>query len=338
MQIRENVSLLPFNTFGIDAATRYFSAFSNVDELSELSSFNLQPSTEKLILGGGSNLLFTKNYDGLILKNEIKGIELLHEDNDYVYVKAGAGEVWHQFVLHCINHNWAGVENLSLIPGNIGATPIQNIGAYGVELDDVFWSLEAFHLKERRIVTFTSSDCGFGYRDSVFKNRYKNEFAILSVTFQLKKRPVFHTSYGAINDELEKMGVKELNIKAISQAVINIRSSKLAEPKEIGNAGSFFKNPEITAARHEELKLKFPGIIAYPLPDGNAKLAAGWMIEQCGWKGYRKGDAGCHAKQALILVNYGHATGKEIYDLSEEILQSVKNKFGVLLEREVNII
>lgn len=338
MQIRENVSLLPFNTFGIDAATRYFSAFSNVDDLFELSAFSPQPSTQKFILGGGSNLLFTKNYDGLILKNEIKGIELLHEDNDYVYVKAGAGEVWHQFVIYCINHNWAGIENLSLIPGNVGASPIQNIGAYGVELDDVFWSLEAFHLKEKKIVTFTSSDCEFGYRDSVFKNRYKNEFAILSVTFQLKKRPVFHTSYGAINDELEKMGVKELNIKAISRAVINIRSSKLAEPKEIGNAGSFFKNPEVTAAKLEELKLKFPGIIAYPLPDGNAKLAAGWMIEQCGWKGYRKGDAGCHAKQALILVNYGHATGKEIYDLSEEILQSVKNKFGVTLEREVNII
>lgn len=332
----ENFPLRQYNTFGIDTTARYFTGFSTAEELLELTTQYLQLPT--LILGGGSNILFTKDYNGLILKNEIRGIELLHEDEDYIYVKAGAGEVWHQFVLYCIGHNWAGVENLSLIPGNVGASPIQNIGAYGVELDDVFWSLEAFHLKEKKLVTFTRSDCEFGYRDSVFKNKYKNQFAILSVTFQLKKRPVFHTSYGAIDEELEKMGVKEPNIKAISQAVINIRSSKLADPKVIGNAGSFFKNPEVTAAKHEELRSKFPGIIAYPLTDGNVKIAAGWMIEQCGWKGYRKGDAGCHAKQALVLVNYGHATGKEIYDLSEEILQSVKEKFGVLLEREVNIL
>jgi UDP-N-acetylmuramate dehydrogenase len=290
-------------------------------------------------LGGGSNILFTKDYDGAILKNEIKGIELQHEDADYVYVKVGAGENWHQFVLHCINHNWAGVENLSLIPGNIGASPIQNIGAYGVELDDVFWSLEAFHLSEKKIHTFTATDCEFGYRDSVFKNRYKNEFAILSVTFQLKKKPIYHVSYGAITEELEKMGVKDLSIKAISQAVISIRSSKLPDPQKIANAGSFFKNPEVPTSKYEGLKLEFPSIVAYPLAKGPVvKLAAGWMIEQCGWKGYRKGDAGCHAKQALVLVNYGNATGKEIYDLSEEILQSVKNKFDIVLEREVNII
>jgi len=290
------------------------------------------------ILGGGSNILFTKDYDGAVLKNEIKGIELQHEDGEHVYVKVGAGENWHQFVLYCINHNWAGVENLSLIPGNIGASPIQNIGAYGVELDDVFWSLEAFHLSERKIHTFTATDCEFGYRDSVFKNRYKNEFAILSVTFQLKKKPVYHVSYGAIAEELEKMGVKDLNIKIVSQAVVNIRSSKLPDPKIIPNAGSFFKNPEVSTEKYEELKLNFPDVIAYPLAKGTVKLAAGWMIEQCGWKGYRKGDAGCHAKQALVLVNYGNAAGKEIYDLSEEILLSVNEKFGVLLEREVNIL
>ncbi len=286
-----------------------------------------------------------KTYDGLVLKNEIKGIELQHEDADHVYVKVGAGENWHQFVLHCINHNWAGVENLSLIPGNVGASPIQNIGAYGVELDDIFWSLEAFHLSERKIHTFTATDCEFGYRDSVFKNRYKNEFAILSVTLQLKKKPIYHTGYGAINEELEKMGVKDLSIKAVSQAVINIRASKLPDPQKIANAGSFFKNPEVPTEKYEALKLEFPNIVAYPLAKGTVKLAAGWMIEQCGpdkigtsWKGYRKGDAGCHAKQALVLVNYGHAKGKEIYDLSEEILQSVNQKFGVLLEREVNIL
>jgi len=336
MQIHENFPLKPYNTFSIDAKAKFFNSFFFVEELEEkLMMYSKYPI---LILGGGSNILFTKDYDGAILKNEIKGIELQHEDADHVYVKVGAGENWHQFVLYCIKHNWAGVENLSLIPGNIGASPIQNIGAYGVELDDVFWSLEAFHLSERKIHTFTATDCEFGYRDSIFKNRYKNEFAILSVTFQLKKKPIYHVSYGAITEELEKMGVKDLSIKAVSQAVINIRSAKLPDPQKIPNAGSFFKNPEVPASKYEALKLKFPDIIAYPLAKGTVKLAAGWMIEQCGWKGCRKGDAGCHAKQALVLVNYGNATGKEIYDLSEEILQSVKNKFDVVLEREVNII
>jgi len=336
MQIHEAFSLLPYNTFRIDVKARYFSTFSNTDELSELTTHNSRLTT--LVLGGGSNILFIKDYDGTVLKNNIGGIDLQHEDEEHVYVKVGAGENWHQFVLHCIGHNWAGIENLSLIPGNIGAAPIQNIGAYGVELEEVFWSLEAFHLQERRVHTFTSTDCEFGYRDSVFKNRYKDQFAILSVTFRLKKKPIYHVSYGAVTEELEKMGVKELSIKAVSQAVINIRSSKLPDPQKIANAGSFFKNPEVPNEKYEELKSNFPGIVAYPLSKGTVKLAAGWMIEQCGWKGYRKGDAGCHAKQALVLVNYGNATGKEIYDLSEEILHSVNNKFGVELEREVNII
>jgi UDP-N-acetylmuramate dehydrogenase len=335
MQISENISLKPYNTFGIDVTAKLFSSFSNVEELGELISRDRQLS--KFILGGGSNILFTKNFDGFVLKNEIKGIELLHEDPDYVYIKAGAGENWHQFVQYCIHRNWAGVENLSLIPGNVGASPIQNIGAYGVELHDVFLSLEAFHLREMKVHTFTNADCEFGYRDSVFKRKFKDEFAILSVTFQLKKKPIYHVSYGAITEELEKMGVKDISIKAISQAVVNIRSSKLPDPNEIPNAGSFFKNPEVSNEKYEALKTAFPGIVAFPLIKGTVKLAAGWMIEQCGWKGYRKGDAGCHAKQALVLVNYGNATGKEIYDLSEEILQSVKNKFGVILEREVNI-
>jgi UDP-N-acetylmuramate dehydrogenase len=336
MQVNENFPLKPYNTFGIDAKARYFNTFSTKEELEEYLMFYSEYPI--FILGGGSNILFTGDFDGTVLKNDIKGIELQHEDSDYVYVKAGAGENWHQFVLHCINHNWAGIENLSLIPGNIGAAPIQNIGAYGVELVDVFWSLEALHITDRRIHTFTTVDCEYGYRDSIFKNRYKNDFAILSVTFQLKKRPVFHTSYGALTQELEKMGVKELSIKAISQAVINIRSSKLPDPKTIPNAGSFFKNPEVPTGKYDELKLKFPDIIAYPLGKGSVKLAAGWMIEQCGWKGYRKGDAGCHEKQALVLVNYGNAKGAEIYDLSAEILQSVNKKFGVMLEREVNIL
>jgi UDP-N-acetylmuramate dehydrogenase len=336
MQISQNFSLRPYTTFGIEAKARYFSTFTNDDELAELTTRH--SSLHTFILGGGSNILLTKDFEGLVLKNEVKGIEVVHEDPEYVYVKAGAGENWHQFVLYCLSHNWAGIENLSLIPGNVGASPIQNIGAYGVELDDVFLSLEAFHLSDKKVHTFTKADCDFAYRDSIFKKKYKNEFAILSVTLQLKKHPVFHTSYGAINEELEKMGVKELSIKAISQAVINIRRSKLPDPAEIHNAGSFFKNPEVPIKKHEELRSKFPDLVSYPMSKMTVKLAAGWMIEQCGWKGYRKGDAGVHAKQALVLVNYGNATGKEIFDLSEQILQSVNKKFGVMLEREVNII
>jgi UDP-N-acetylmuramate dehydrogenase len=335
MQILENFSLKECNTFGIDVNARKFASFINVDELSELI-LEFQ-SLNTLILGGGSNILFTKDFDGLVLKNEITGVNLLHEDAEYVYVKAGAGENWHQFVLYCIERNWAGVENLSLIPGNVGASPMQNIGAYGVELENVFHSLEAFHVIEKKVYTFTKSDCEFGYRESSFKKKYKNQFAILSVTFKLYKHPIFHTSYGAIQQELDKMGIQELSIKNISQAVINIRSSKLPDPKLIANAGSFFKNPEVSTIKYEELKSAFPAIIAYLLINGNVKLAAGWMIEQCGWKGVKRGEAGCHDKQALVLVNYGNATGQQIYDLSEEIVLSVKEKFGVALEREVNI-
>jgi UDP-N-acetylmuramate dehydrogenase len=335
MQIQENISLKPFNTFSIDVFAKQFASFADVDELYALTTDHSPLTT--LILGGGSNILFTKNFDGLVLKNEIKGIQELHEDNEYVYVKAGAGENWHQFVLHCLQRNWAGIENLSLIPGNVGASPMQNIGAYGVELENVFHSLEAFHLQEQKIYTFTNNDCEFGYRDSVFKRKYKNQFVILSVCFKLKKHPVFHISYGAIQQELDRMGIKDLSIQAISNAVINIRTSKLPDPKQIANAGSFFKNPETDTANYEELKSKYPGIIAYPQANGMYKLAAGWMIEQCGWKGIRKGDAGCHALQALVLVNYGTATGKQVFDLSEEILLNVKEKFGITLEREVNI-
>jgi len=336
MLLQENISLKPYNTFGIDAKARYFATFNDTDELAE--TLNLKPQTSNLILGGGSNILLTKDYDGLVLKNEIRGIAELHEDSEYVYVKAGAGENWHQFVLYCIERNWAGVENLSLIPGNVGASPMQNIGAYGVEIDKVFWDLEAFHKKDKKVVTFTPGDCEFGYRQSVFKEKFKDQFVILNVTFQLRKKPRFNTSYGAIEQELERMGVKELSLKAISAAVINIRTSKLPNPVEIGNAGSFFKNPYVTNEQFVSLKARFENIAGHENIDGTVKLAAGWLIEQCGWKGYRKGDAGCHTKQALVLVNYGNATGTEIYNLSEEILQSVKEKFGITLEREVNII
>lgn len=336
MLLQENISLKPYNTFGIDVKARYFATFNDTDELAE--TLNLKSQTSNLILGGGSNILLTKDYDGLVLKNEIRGIVELHEDSEYVYVKAGAGENWHQFVLYCIERNWAGVENLSLIPGNVGASPMQNIGAYGVEIDDVFWDLEAFHKKDKKVVTFTRSDCEFGYRESVFKEKLKDQFVILNVTFQLRKKPRFNTSYGAIEQELERMGVRELSLKAISAAVINIRNSKLPNPGEIGNAGSFFKNPSVTNEQFVSLKARFENMAGHENIDGTVKLAAGWLIEQCGWKGYRKDDAGCHAKQALVLVNYGNATGREIYNLSEEIIQSVKEKFGLTLEREVNII
>jgi UDP-N-acetylmuramate dehydrogenase len=337
-----NISLRRYNTFGIDAAAKQFAVFNCVDDMKVLLEENDKDNL--LVLGGGSNLLFTQNYDGLVLKNEIKGIEEIAEDDAYVYVRAGAGEGWHGFVLHCIKNRWAGVENLSLIPGNVGASPMQNIGAYGIELKDVFHQLEAYHIKDRQVVTFSAADCAFGYRESVFKRQLKGQFVITSVTFKLSKKPVFHTSYGAIEQQLQKMGITELSIKAISDAVIAIRSSKLPNPAEIGNAGSFFKNPTITEIIFAQLKAQYPAIVGYPLAGGTVKLAAGWLIENCGpqgglsWKGYRIGDAGCHAKQALVLVNYGNAAGSEIYQLSEAILQSVYKKFGVLLEREVNIV
>ena len=340
--VQKSISIKQYNTFGINVYADLFAKFSSIDELHELLEFN-QRSTfndqrKTLILGGGSNILFTKNFEGLVLKNEIKGIKVIKEDEHHIYVQAGAGENWHQFVLYCIKNNWAGVENLSLIPGNIGASPMQNIGAYGVEIKDVFYSLEAYHIRDKKIVNFTLNDCEFGYRDSVFKKKFNNEFVITDVTFRLNRIPNFNISYGAIGQELEKMGAKDLSLQAVSQAVINIRSSKLPDPAVIGNAGSFFKNAEIQNSKFKSLKETCPGIVGYDLPNGNVKLAAGWLIEQTGWKGFRRGDAGCYDKQALVLVNYGHAKGSEIYDLSEEIIQSVKEKFGVGLEREVNIV
>ncbi len=341
MQVEKNISLKKYNSFGLDVHAAAFARFSNVEEAKELLELN---DVDRMILGGGSNILFTKDFDGLVMKNEIAGMEIANEDNDYVYVKAGAGVRWHDLVLYCIDKNLAGLENLSLIPGNVGASPMQNIGAYGVEIKDVFHQLEALHVDEKKCVTFNLNDCAFGYRESVFKRKYKGQFIITSVTYKLSKQPHFNTSYGAIEQELEKMGIKELSIQAISQAVINIRSSKLPDPAVIGNAGSFFKNPEVTLVVFENLKQQYPAISGYPLSNGNVKLAAGWLIEHTGpdentsWKGYRIGDAGCHAKQALVLVNYGNATGTDIYNLSEAILQSVYSKYKVELEREVNII
>lgn len=348
MEILQNISLKPYNTFGMDVTAASFAVFKTTDEAAELVELYQQSNTGKgqnmLVLGGGSNILFTQNFNGIVVKNEITGIEKTGEDEKHVYVKAGAGVNWHQLVMHSIENNWAGLENLSLIPGNAGASPMQNIGAYGVEIKDVFSQLEALDIEEKKIITFNAQDCEFGYRESVFKRRYKNQFIITSVTYRLNKIPVFNTSYGAIEQELEKMGVKQLSIRAVSQAVINIRSSKLPNPAEIGNAGSFFKNPEIPKEQYLQLKKSYPEVVGYDLANGNVKLAAGWLIEHSGpkenisWKGYREGDAGCHSRQALVLVNYGNADGKAIYSLSDKIVTSIKEKFGVVLEREVNIV
>ncbi|MBC7696602.1 MAG: UDP-N-acetylmuramate dehydrogenase [Burkholderiales bacterium] len=338
MTISSNISLQPYNTFGIAASARYFSAVRSIQDIQELLHSIEYKNNKHLILGGGSNLLITKNVDALVIKNELKGIELIKETSDHVFVKCAAGEVWHEFVMWCINKNYGGLENLSLIPGCTGASPMQNIGAYGIEIKDTFYEMEAVHAETGELKTFSKTECEFGYRESVFKRKFKNQFIITSVTFQLSKHPVFHIEYGAIKQELDAMQISELNIQDISQAVINIRSSKLPDPKKIGNAGSFFKNPEVSFSVYENLKKEFPNLVAYPLENQNYKLAAGWLIEQSGLKGYRKGDAGVHVLQALVLVNYGNASGNEIYNLSTHVLQTVKDKFGVELEREVNII
>ncbi len=337
MQIRENISLRPYNTFGIDATARYFGTFSNQTELEELLYYQPPTANCQLILGGGSNILLTKDFDGMVLKNEIAGIEVVKEDEDHIYVKAGAGENWHGLVMYCVDNGFAGMENLSLIPGNVGASPMQNIGAYGVEVKDVFYEAKAYHINDKAIKIFTADECKFGYRDSVFKTKYKGQFVITAVTYRLHKKPIYNTSYGAIQHELEKMGITELSIRAISQAVIDIRSSKLPDPKIIGNAGSFFKNPAVKKVHYTWLQQQHPSIPGFPLDDNYVKVPAGWLIEQCGWKGYRKRDAGCYEKQALVLVNFGGATGYEIYELSEKVLKSVDDRFGILMEREVNL-
>ncbi len=338
MEIISNFSLKALNTFGIESFAKLFVKVNSIQQINELLDLNEFKNNHHLILGGGSNLLLTKNVDGLVIKNELLGIELINENESSVFVKCAAGVVWHEFVMWCIDKNYGGIENLALIPGCTGASPMQNIGAYGVEIKDTFYELEAIELATGNLKKFTKSDCEFGYRESVFKRQFKNQFIITSVTFQLSKQPNFHIEYGAIKQELDLMNVSELNIKAIAQAVINIRSSKLPNPKEIGNAGSFFKNPEVSEIEFQRLKIEFPDIVAYPLENKNYKLAAGWLIEQSGLKGYRAGDAGVHKLQALVLVNYGSATGNQIFGLSSQVLQTVKQKFGVDLEREVNII
>jgi UDP-N-acetylmuramate dehydrogenase len=329
-------SLYPFNTFGMDVHATYFDILSNEEELFHLKEEEAFKNGI-LILGGGSNILFTRDVTQCVLRNEIRGIEKIKEDEEYVWLRAGAGEVWHGFVLYCVNHGYGGVENLSLIPGTVGAAPIQNIGAYGVEIKDVMDSVRFFNLEEDTFETFSNEQCEFGYRDSIFKRSLKGKIIITSVVFRLQKKPVFNVSYGNIQQELDIMGVHELSIKSISDAVIRIRSAKLPDPKEIGNAGSFFKNPEVPEKIYNDLKEKYPSIPGFKVSDDLIKIPAGWLIEQCGWKGFRENDYGVHRNQALVLVNYGKAKGKDIALLSEKIMASVQDRYGIELEREVQI-
>ena len=337
LQIQENVSLKNFNTFGIDVFAKYFVEISHADELRELFSDPQWLQTERLVLGGGSNMLFKKDFDGLVIRMNIRGIDHRISHNEVVVV-AGAGEVWNDLVNYCVAHEYAGLENMSLIPGSVGASPIQNIGAYGVELQDVFLTCNAFEIASGTFKTFTKEDCRFGYRDSVFKAEIKGQYIIVSVKFHLSLVPDTKLHYGAIKDELAKRQITSPTIKDVSEVVSYIRVSKLPDPSTIGNAGSFFKNPVIPIDEFKAIQSYFPEIVNYPAGDGEIKLAAGWMIEQCGWKGKVVGNTGTWKNQALVLVNHGGATGEEVYSLSSQIIDSVYSKFGVTLEREVNII
>ena len=337
LQIQENVSLKHFNTFGIDANARYFAEISREHELEELFADPQWLQTERLILGGGSNMLLVNNFDGLVIRLNIRGIQHRISHND-VFVEAGAGEVWNDLVNFCVDRNYGGMENLSLIPGSVGASPIQNIGAYGVELKDVFESCRAFEIATGTFRTFTKADCNFGYRESVFKTDLAGQYIIVSVKFHLSLIPNFNLKYGAIEQELANRNITQPTIEDISKVVSHIRVSKLPDPSTIGNAGSFFKNPVISMVEFEPLKQNFPEVVSYPAGEGLVKLAAGWLIEQCGWKGKIVGNTGTYQNQALVLVNHGGATGQEVYNLSSQIIDSVYTKFGVTLQREVNII
>lgn len=315
-------------------------AFAEVNSLAELKEVIAEsPEEQFMFLGGGSNVLFCKDYEGLVIKNAIKGIHIVEEDDTTITLKVYSGEVWHDLVMYCVARNWGGIENLSLIPGTVGAAPMQNIGAYGVELEKVFVELEAFNLHTFELHTFNKTACAFGYRESVFKRQLKGLYFIYSVTIRLNKQPVVNVEYGDILQVLEDKGLDQSNasIKDVSDAVIQIRSSKLPDPKVLGNSGSFFKNPVISQAQFDQLKSQYPDIKGFPNEAG-VKVPAAWLIEQCGWKGKRVGETGSHAKQALVLVNYGNASGNEVYQMALTIIQSVKDTFGIQLEPEVNII
>lgn len=334
MSEQENTSLRPYNTFGMDVQSRKLIRIGSMQNLQSVLQIH-QPH-EIRIIGGGSNILMTKNIDAVCLINQLKGKSIVRRDDEHVWVKFASGENWHEAVQWCVNQGFGGLENLSLIPGTCGAAPIQNIGAYGVELKDVFDSLEALHLETHQIHTMHSDDCCFAYRDSIFKQQAKGKYFILSITLRLSLHPTLNTSYGGLQSELEKKGILAAGIKDVAEVVIAIRKSKLPDPSIIGNAGSFFKNPVIPQSLFPTLQKAHPDIPSFPAKDG-VKIPAAWLIEQCGWKGFREGDAGVHPHQALVLVNYHQASGMDIYALSERIITSVQQTFNISLEREVNI-
>lgn len=339
MHIQKDISLKSFNTFGLEAKAKVFIDVTSKDELQEALNSEIVKENKLLILGGGSNILLTQDFNGVIIKNSIKGIDATHETEDFVLVKIGAGENWHEFVLYALKNGWGGIENLSLIPGTVGAAPMQNIGAYGVEIKEVFEYLQAVNINTGAVEKFNKEQCRFGYRESIFKNKVKGEFVITHVVLKLtKKEHKLNTSYGAITQTLQEMKVKKPTIHDISNAVISIRQSKLPNPAEIGNAGSFFKNPTVDKIQYEELKTEYPEIPGYEQPDYQVKIPAAWLIEQSGWKGVQRGNIGVHRNQALVLVNYGEGSGEELKKLAEEIKNSVIEKFGVELTGEVNII
>jgi len=337
LKIEKNKSLKAFNTFGIDMKARSFIAAESTSEIIRILK---EHQNETLfILGGGSNMLLINDIDALVVHINSKGIEVVSETNNTVQVKVMAGENWHDFVLYCIRKNYGGVENMSLIPGNVGTAPIQNIGAYGVELKDVFVSCQAVSIATQQIQTFSKDDCNFDYRNSIFKNEAKGKYIITSVSFELtKQHHTLHTSYGAIEEALLVNNIKDPTIADISDAVISIRKSKLPDPKELGNSGSFFKNPVVDAATFQKFRARFPKAPFYEVSPTQFKIPAGWLIEQTGLKGKRFGDAGVHAKQALVLVNYGNASGQDIWDLAQLIQKKVKEAFDIYIEPEVNII
>ncbi len=338
MKIMENYSLKSLNTFGLKVDAKYFTVVASLDEIKQAGKFADKKAVSLMVLGGGSNVLFKGDFPGLIVRNNLKGISVIDETDDFVFVKVMGGEVWDDFVSFCVGKGWGGIENLSLIPGNVGAVPIQNIGAYGVELKDTFFELKARFWKTDKMETFSKNECEFGYRSSIFKKKLKGEVIITSVTFRLDKKPILNTGYGAIENELEGIINREITVRDVRNVIINIRRSKLPDPVELGNAGSFFKNPVVSPTKLLELKIEYPEIVSYQQADSSYKLAAGWLIDKCGWKGKRAGDAGVHTEQALVLVNYGNATGNEILNLAKEIQQSVFDRFGVILETEVNVV
>jgi UDP-N-acetylmuramate dehydrogenase len=338
LDLKKDFSLKSYNTFGIDVKAAWFAEIDSTEQLQSLLTDPFYQGLPKLVLGGGSNILFTGDFAGLVIKNNIKGIKVIAEDDDCVTIRTGSGEIWHDLVLYSIEKGYGGIENLSLIPGTVGAAPMQNIGAYGVEIREVFESLEAVSLLTGATETFNNEECRFAYRNSIFKNELKGRFIITSVTLKLSKKPAYNISYGAIQTTLAAMKVTELSLKAVSEAVCSIRRSKLPDPAVIGNAGSFFKNPEIEEVLFLKLKGEYPDIVSYRTVPGKVKVPAGWLIEKCGWKGKVFGNTGVHKDQALVLVNYGAARGEEIKELAIQVRQSVMDKFGIELETEVNII